>query len=82
MLLRLSLAALIAAAAPALAQGAPPLTIRKQSALTGTRVVAPGSLPTWAGAANVAAPVWSYDARFRGPLPERNFMPGPPRSLY
>ena len=68
---------------PAEAQGRP-LTIKKRGApaLTPGRYVAPGSRATWATASADAAPVWSFDARFRGNLPERNFMPGRPQPLF
>lgn len=66
------LALACAAPPPAEAQGRP-LVIKKRGDawfLPG-RVVPPGSLPTWATASANAAPVWSYDDRFRGPLPPR-----------
>lgn len=72
---------LAAAAGLALACVAPPpaeaqvrpLTIRKRGPVTFLpgRVVAPGSLPTWASASTNMAPVWAFDDRFHGPLPRR-----------
>ena len=85
MLVRIALAgALICAvSAPALAQSqAPPLTIRKQAPrLDAGRVVAPGSIPTWARASADAPSVLSHDSRWRGPLQGRMFADGPARPI-
>lgn len=53
-----------------------PLIVKKRSFLDAGRVVAPGSIATWATESTMTQPVWGYNERFRANLPGR-FSPWP-----